>query len=728
MGLNWNKDKQITIVDNKEKWETVRPYIEYAPLLAFDWESTGLERNADGVGISLAWDEDHAAYFPLKLFNPDMGLFSPWEESVAIQLKEWLIGQLTTSKRLIGHNAVFDAKISSNTLGIDGELVINCVLSDTQLLHHTVVSEEPPHGLKPLAVQFLEAEAEDSQLDLKESVLSNGGIWLTDNKEMFKGDYNILGRYCAYDTLFTFGLHNRFYPLLKTSNMEDLWNKEVLPMLKVSYDLNTTGFNVNVEYFKELKEKMILNIKDLEAIIYSLIEDRVKEFEFTKILETTTITTRSDSGKLLVSLGWDGKEESIRNYENELRKWYIKKNQTNNVINLDSNNDKAYLLYDVLGFECKTITKSGKRSVTKADMEIIEIEHGENEILQLLVKRSKEQKILSTYVEPFIAKTIDGRIYPSFKQTGTTTGRYSSSDPNFQNIPRDDLRIKAGIIPDKDYVFVAADYSSLEPRIFTSISKEKELHRVYEEELDLYSHVYITLFDSKEYSSKEEAPNFLKKKNPKARQGAKEYTLGFCYGMSEYKLAKILKIEIEEALEIKDLYFKNFPGLLKYQQLCKYRLAKDGFITNLVGRKRRSSLIPMLSKAGVDPYNRTALKKYYDRFRHIRLQKYLDVKAFMRAVNHEVTNAYNFGIQSLAASVVNAACIEIKNRINEHNLNAKIALQIHDEIGLLVHKDHATKVAELLQESMETNWVTNLLTVPMKAAPVITDQSLAEAK
>jgi DNA polymerase-1 len=446
------------------------------------------------------------------------------------------------------------------------------------------------------------------------------------------------------------------------------------------------------------------------------------------VLEELTVTPRSVPGKYLVSLGWDKTEAAIPNYKEELKKWYKQKQSVDYVINFDSNDDKAYLMYDVLGFECTKVTKTGKRSVTQKEMDIIEKEYGENEVLQLIIKRAKEQKILSTYVESLLDKNIDSRIYPSFKQAGTTTGRYSSDSPNFQNLPRDDLRIKSGIIPDPDYVFVSADYSSLEPRIFTSISKEKELHRVYEENLDLYSHVYITLFGATEYSSNEEAPNFLKKKNPKARQGAKEYTLGFCYGMTEYKLAKLLKIEVEEALEIKDRYFDNFPGLLKYQQMCKYRLAKDGFITNLVGRKRRSTLIPMLSKAGVDPYNRWAAKKFYERFRHNKFMQYVDHKAFQGAINHEITNAYNFGIQSLAAAVVNAACIDVKKRIEDTKLRANIALQVHDEIGLLVHKNDAEQASKLLKDSMENTWVGKLLTVAMKAVPVITDKSLAEAK
>ena len=651
-------------------------------------------------------------------------LINPWDPSAFEMLKTFLRQQLTKSKRLIAHNAVFDAKAIRNTLGIE---IIDYFVCDTALLHHTCIDENPPHGLKDLAAKFLTDTANSPQDDLKASVIANGGKWLTSDKDMYKGDYTLLGRYCGFDCLYTFALYNLWIGEVEKQDLSDLWNKEVMPLLKVTYSLNTVGLKVDIPYFNNLKKEIETNIANIEAIIFEEIADKVFDYEYKQVLSKTKITKRSELGKLLLSKGWDENESSLYIHKYDILNWFKTKNGITRVFNLDSNTDKGYLLYDVLGFDCTTTTESGKRSVTKADLERLEFEHSDNEVIGLLAKRSKEMKILNTYVEPLIEMSIGGRIYPSFNALGTVSGRYSSNSPNFQNLPRDDKRIKKGLVSDKDYVLVNADYSSLEPRAFAFMSGDKGLKEVYWNNLDLYSKISIDVLGLKGVSAVETDKNFLKKVDPEARQRAKVFSLSVPYGASAYRLAEQLKMEQEDAQDLLDKYLDTYPGLKDYMRKSEFMAMKHGYVTNIVGRKKRFKLVNiMYNKYGIKDITIQAVNQLWSRVPNIR-QNFESAKHLYRAARNELNLAKNFRIQSLAASIVNAASVSIQEIINKNKMKTKIVLNVHDEITLLAPKEEAEEAAKILKECMENNWVTQKLDVPMQADPIITTV-LSEAK
>lgn len=738
--------------------------LDKVDLVAIDTETDGIHRFRQVVGISFSLSADEGVYIPIKIWNKDKNaLVSPWSNTDKIMaMLEWCLSN--KKKKWIGHNIQFDVVAIQNTFGVS---ILDNVYSDTMLLHHTCISEDPPHELKLLSAKYIDQNALDPQNYLKESVLANGGQWTRDQKEMWKGDYNILGRYAAHDTLYTFKLHNLWYPEIEKQKLQSLWNEEVLPLIKVIHELNTTGIKINVPYFEQLAPQIETNIKELESYIYSELHSEIKEYEFTKAVDKLTITPRSELGKLLVPKGLEFFEKevltdkgkmrkeyspkNISNFKNEVVEFFCRKNEVEHIFSLNSVQDKAHLLFNILGLSSIGKTKTGNDAVDSKTLKIMveelekELEDGEEkstDIIKKMLKRSKEIKILNTYVLPLLENHVDSIVYPQFSQVGTSSGRFSSSEPiNFQTLPRDDLRIKAGFIPEDGYVFVNADFSSLEPRCFAHVSDETELKRVYKEGLDLYSHVYITLFKEYQYSAKEEDENFLKKVNPEARKGSKEYTLGFAYKMTEYKLAKILKISVEEAKEIKDLYFSNFRNLKKYQDQCDKSIKYKHYVTNIVGRKRRAKLIPFLQKQyKIDVDNHKEVSNAYERcmkdpaFQSVletldrRHKKPKSKRDFAYLVRNEFNNASNFPIQSLAASITNAACIELYDALKREKLDAKLILQVHDEISAISSKKDSQRVAELLQYSMEKNKVAKLISVPMKAAPIITDKSLAEAK
>ncbi len=700
--------------------------------VAVDTETNGLMRFRKGLGLSFAYGET-CFYIPLlKWENEQLVNFWPEDEDKIVRAKvcEWL---KLSNKKWIGHNIVFDVITLENMFGIN---ILNNVYSCTALLHHTCISEDGPHGLKPLSKKYISSDAEKAQEDLAASVIANGGKWNMHDKDFYKGDPYLLGKYGALDPYYTLKLHKMWYPEIKKQGLEELWYNEVLPLTKVIYELNTTGIKLDMPYLYQLKAEAEAKIEQLENQIKIDAKNEIEEYEFKLILEECDITPRSKLGKFLAKNNYN-----IEDHKKEIRAWYDEKGK-GPIFSLNSKADLAFLLFDFLKLPILKTTKKGAAATDKKTLDLlIDLAEDGNPVLEALKARSNESKMLNTYVLPMLQEQVDGRIYPQFNQIGTSSGRFTSGEPiNFQTLPRDDLRIKKCFIPDDNYVFVNADFASLEPRCFADRSNESEIKRVYSENLDLYSHVHILVMQDKEASAREEDDNFLKNINKDARQAAKTYTLGFAYQMSEYKYASSMGVSVEDALAVKDKYFATFPNLKKYQDECNDKVHKDFYISNLMGRKKRARLIKFIRKnSNKDPRNRWHMMSLYDKvqdsaeYQEIaeRLKKknkpIRNAKDFAYAVKSEYNNSTNFPIQSLAASIANASCIEAQEMIQAEGLRAKLVLQVHDEITLVAHKDDAKRAAEILKLAMEKNKVAQKISVPMKADPIIAN-NLAEAK
>jgi len=695
--------------------------ISNAKLLAVDTETNGLRQDSIAIGVSFSPSSDLGIYIPLLVYNKEIdSLVSPWSLEADELVRSWITEQVTKSQRLIGHNVPFDARILKTSLGIEA---LQYFKYDTQLIHHTV-DENPPHGLKDLATKYLTEEASAPQDDLKASVIANGGEWKATNKEFYKGDVLLLGTYGAYDTIYTYGLWEKLWPQIEASvKLLKLWNEEVWPLNAVTYELNTTGFDVDIPYFEGLKKDITGTVESIEDEMYAMIADKVNEYEIDSVIAKTKFTKRSVMGKALMQHGWE-EGQPLDDYRDLILKLFLDSKGLKRKFNFDSNDDKAVLLFDVLELPEQGTTAKGKRQVTAAVIDKLVNEYSESsEILKLMLYRSKEKKVLSTYVEAVLNGHEDGRIYTSFKQTGTTGGRFSSAQPiNFQNLPRDDIRIKLGFKAPIGYKLISLDFSSLEPRIFSEVAGDPKLQAVYSEGLDFYSKIYVDMFNSTEYSARPDAPNYLGKLAKDKRQQTKPIALGIPYGMQEYKLAKTLNIEVEEAKALIDAYLAAYPDLAKWMNTTLILARKQGYIESKVGRRRRTPMLKELhDKYGIKRPDKFEIKR---KVRRPLLGVEDPLKIFIRA-NGELNNARNFQIQSLAASLVNKAMIDFVARRGD--LDAKIVSTVHDEVILVVKDEHVDAASKLLKDCMENNELTKLITVPMEADPVV-GNNLAEAK
>jgi DNA polymerase-1 len=273
-------------------------------------------------------------------------------------------------------------------------------------------------------------------------------------------------------------------------------------------------------------------------------------------------------------------------------------------------------------------------------------------------------KLKNTYVDviPALADKNDGRLRTIFNQTATATGRLSSTNPNLQNIPvRSDLgrRIrKAFVAPKPDYVLLAADYSQIELRLMAHLSADAAMRRAFDEGQDIHDFTARQIFDLPAGTQAD----------GNQRRIAKSVNFGLLYGMSDFGLAQRLEIGRAEAKAMTAQYFARFPSVRAYIDGVIEKGRSDGYVTTLLGRRR---YMPAL-----------------------RSSNYM----LRSAAEREATNA---PLQGSAADLMKLAMVRIDARLSGERYDARMLLQIHDELIFEVRKNDLHAVAALVREEME---------------------------
>ncbi|MCW5934691.1 MAG: DNA polymerase I [Fimbriimonadia bacterium] len=342
--------------------------------------------------------------------------------------------------------------------------------------------------------------------------------------------------------------------------------------------------------------------------------------------------------------------------------------------NIGSPKQLGAILFEKLGLPSGKKTKTGSYST---DSEVLMMLAEENPIVFKIVQYRELSKIRSTYAEalPRQVNPETGRLHTSFNQTVAATGRLSSSDPNLQNIPiRTDLgrEIRRAFIADPGCQLLSLDYSQIELRILAHMSGDSVLVEAFEQGKDIHSATAAMLFNTD-----------LAHVNSEMRRRAKMVNYAVLYGMSDFGLANELGISVKEAHQIIEDYFHRFPQVRAYTQSILEEARAKGWVSTLMGRKR---YIPELSSQN----------------RNERL-------AAERA-------AINTPFQGTAADIMKVAMIRAWNRLKKEPLEARILLQVHDELLLEAHDSDTRLCAETVAEEMEQAYRLNVpLTVERKA-------------
>jgi DNA polymerase-1 len=259
------------------------------------------------------------------------------------------------------------------------------------------------------------------------------------------------------------------------------------------------------------------------------------------------------------------------------------------------------------------------------------------------------------------------------------------------------------------HIFVDNDYESLEPHVFAHVSGDDGLKEIFLKGWDFYSTIAIKTEKLPQYSPDKKAENFLKKKAPTVRQKAKGYSLGIPYGMGAYALGKNIEVSTKEAQKLIDGYFEGFPELKKWFDSSRQQAKDEGYVKTQVGRVRHlpkvKRIYETLGDTILDHRIRKDLESLYG------VEKVL---AIQRDYVNGLNNSCNFQIQSLSASIVNRAAIQINRALKKAGIVGWVCAQIHDQLITEVEEDRAEEAAQIIKDCMEN---TTKISLPLKAPP-----------
>jgi len=327
--------------------------------------------------------------------------------------------------------------------------------------------------------------------------------------------------------------------------------------------------------------------------------------------------------------------------------------------NLNSPQQVGRILFEKLGLP---VLKRTRKKAYSTDVEVLEALSEIHEVPRLLLEYRGLQKLKSAYVDalPKLIHPLTGRIHTSYNQTATATGRLSSSEPNLQNIPvRGELgrKIREAFIPEDGWLLLSADYSQIELRILAHLSGDEVLIESFKKGEDIHARTASEVFG---------VPKEMV--TPEMRRAAKVINFGIIYGMSPYGLAKELGVEQKVAARYIEDYFRRHRGVKAFIDQTLKEAREKGVVRTLFGRKRP---LPAIQSP-----NRN-LRQFAER------------------------TAINTPIQGTAADLIKKAMVDIYRRIASEGLQAKLIIQVHDELVLEVKPEDLERTSRIVKESME---------------------------
>ncbi|MGQ9628653.1 MAG: DNA polymerase I, partial [Anaerolineae bacterium] len=332
--------------------------------------------------------------------------------------------------------------------------------------------------------------------------------------------------------------------------------------------------------------------------------------------------------------------------------------------NINSTQQLSDALFVHLGLPARGLkkTKSGHYST---DATILEKLRGEHPVIEIILEHRRLSKLKSTYVDalPKLINPHTGRLHTSYNQTGTVTGRLSSSEPNLQNIPirtEEGRQVRRAFAAGEGCLLLSADYSQVELRILAHISQDPAMLEAFGRGEDIHASTASAIYN---------VP--LDAVTPEMRRIAKTTNFAISYGVTGFGLSQQTDLTPEEGEAFIKAYFARYPKVKEYIERTKSQAAKQGYVETLL--KRRRYFPRLASSEKVHPTVRQA-----------------DERA-----------AINFPIQGTAADIIKIAMIRLYRKLKERALKTCMILQVHDELVLEAPEEEVEEVAPLVKEIME---------------------------
>ena len=698
--------------DNYEIVTTKNRLIEYfenankVGYIAIDTETTGLDPMQDKiVGLCLYTEGEKGVYVPINHVSYITG------DRIENQLTEKEVAycfDFLFTKNIM-FTAEFDIRFMRNQLGVYKECFWDCYLASKLL------NENEPHaGLKALHQKYVLRDAED---EFSFEALFKG-------ISFDKVPINVAYLYAAHDAVITYEYWKYQEHWLRLDHeREDMRNLAwvfhyiEMPCVSVVCDMEDTGVEIDLEYSKYLSEKYSKLLNEKLENFYSILK-----------------TYRSDIESYL---------DTHKNAKLDIP------------INIASPTQIAILLYDILGIE--SVDRKTPRGTGEDILKKIAETYTDSraDLCKAILDYRGVSKLVDTYIEklPKCINPNDGRIHCKFNQYGAKTGRFSSQDPNLQNIPSHNKDIRKMFKATDGYVLMSSDYSQQEPKVMTQMCLDPKMIKAYQEGKDLYAEIAALSFNTTYDNCLEFRSDGTTNPEGKARRSqAKSILLGVLYGRGVSSIAEQLGTTTERAQAIKDSVFKGFPAIPKFERDSLEMAEELGYVTTLWGRKRRLPDLQLPEyefrwKDGARPSDDLLdfdnsegefeesvpddlIRKYS---RLLQQSRPWDKRKIFEQANEEgiwiVDNGakiaeaerqcVNARIQGSAADMSKLAMIKVGNDERLKELGFRLLIPVHDELIGECPEENAVecrdRFAQLMSEAAESK-----LTIPIKCDVEVT--------
>ena len=536
-------------------------------------------------------------------------------------------------------------------------------------------------------------------------------------------DPEIFALYAATDSYMTYRLYEYQKNEFEKKGNERLYSlfKNIeMPIVTVVAEMELTGVCIDTEYAQRLSDKYHKKYEDLQNRIsaeLSKYDDVVSQWRLTEEANVQPVkSTGNGYGKS----------------KNEQLEYPIK---------LSSPTQLAIFLYDVL--KIKPISNKSPRGTGEEILKKINLP-----ICDLILEERGLLKLINTYIDklPECVSKKDGRLHAHFNQYGAATGRFSSSDPNLQNIPSHNNEIRMMFTATPGYVMIGGDFSQQEPRLLAHYSDDEHMIQAYKENKDLYASIASKVYHNNYEDNREFRPDgTINPEGKKRRTSVKSLLLGIMYGMSTPSIAAQLGCDIKEAESIKSGFFKEFPKVNNWINETQYNAKKNGYVEDVWGRRRRlpdismpkyeahyegasnkPSFNPLLNSSGVNvDLNNGLAEEFVVRLNRCRSKREADsVKEEAKSANVRIKDnsgfvsqaerqCVNARIQGGAASMSKRAMINVHNNEELKQLGFRLLIVVHDEIIGECPIENKDRCKELLSQLMIESAKPEVM-VPMK--------------
>lgn len=587
-----------------------------AELIAFDTETTSIDQmSAQLVGISLAVDGGRGFYVPVGHRVPGEGGQSDMFAQPVSALDQLPLEMVIDALRAPLENA--DIPKTAHNAVYDLMILRRYGINVAPIAFDTMIAEWVSNPIsKFLGLKALVAKTLDVQMTEISDLLGKG----KNQKSMAEVEIEAAAPYAAADAAMTLRIVEPQKGELAEAGLDSLYTALELPLIPIIGAMQYKGVALDVDYLRAMSSRLQSEIASLEA----------------------SITEAGGIGKF--NIGSPKQLNEVLFKQLELPTDGLKKTK--------------------LGF-----------STDAATLDALKDAHP---IVDMIVNYRELSKLKSTNVDalPTLVNASSGRLHTSYNQAGSATGRFSSNNPNLQNIPvrtEQGREVRRAFVAPDGYVLLAVDYSQIELRVMAHISEDETLIAAFHRDLDIHQATAATVNGIEPEAVTYEQRNFAKRVN-----------FGLMYGMGAFRLARESELTQAEAAAFIETYFERMPGVKHYIDRTKAFVWQHGYTETLYGRRR---IYPAIKAKG----NR-------------------------RSTAAEERAAINMPIQGTAADILKQSMINLDGRLRQTKYDAAMILQVHDELVLEVNEDQLEAVTALVVETMEAALPDGLpLRVPLKA-------------